>query len=185
MWCCVARVLCLPHHAMRFATRDTFVYRRHMCMFWSQWQSFTDRINSIDIDISHKVQLVELAPSQEHGSFFDEALQKWRELDCTAHFQSFFSDVHTFVRSLPLILLNKEAVIDIILDHLQVPQTMSIPSLLEYVFACEREWSESRDALRDHEQENKNVSDSCSLTRTNALYTHTLTHTHMLSHMCV
>jgi hypothetical protein len=115
----------------------TFVYD------WSQWQSFTDRINSIDIDISHKVQSVELAPSQEHGSFFDEALQKWRELDCTAHFQSFFSDVHTFVRSLPLILLNKEAVIDIILDHLQVPQTMSIPSLLEYVFSCACELNQS------------------------------------------
>ena len=45
-----------------------------------QFQSFTDRINAIDIDVAHRIREVEVSPSDENDSFFNEALNRWREL---------------------------------------------------------------------------------------------------------
>ena len=54
-----------------------------------------------------------------------------RSQDCTASFHAFSRDCYTFVRSLPMLLLNKDTVVDILLDHLLMPNSTSLEALLD------------------------------------------------------
>ena len=56
------------------------LFRPHSFICAPQFQSFTDRINAIDIDVAHRIREVEVSPSDENDSFFNEALNRWREL---------------------------------------------------------------------------------------------------------
>lgn len=105
------------------------------CLHSIQRRGFEDRINEIDIDVFHKVQRVfdqeELERSQ-NATYFGEALGKWCMINKKPKFQEFAREVAPYKKSLPILLYNKDKVLQIIVKHLRVydPETKE---LLEYV----------------------------------------------------
>lgn len=97
-----------------------------------KFQSFTERINSINVDIARKITS-EIDEANTDSSYFEEGLEKWRELDCTNEFQTFYFQVRNLCKSLPMLLLNKEKIVEILLDNLK-DRNESTNSILSYGF---------------------------------------------------
>lgn len=69
----------------------------------------------------------------QHGSFFYEALDEWKDLNLTRNFRDFAKEITPLVKSLPSIIYHKEQIISILEKHLKVKDSMALDGLLEYV----------------------------------------------------
>lgn len=56
----------------------------------------------------------------------------WSELNCTLHFTHFRREVDQYTGSLGILLYNKEKVVDVLLRHLEVPNSLALEPLLKY-----------------------------------------------------
>jgi U3 small nucleolar RNA-associated protein 20 len=76
-----------------------------------QFQSFGERLKKLNVDVFHRVGTFELAPDQETSSFFRESLDEWTDLDCTAQFSAFATEVWPLCDSLALVVFNRQKVL--------------------------------------------------------------------------
>ncbi|KAJ2554755.1 U3 snoRNP protein, partial [Coemansia sp. RSA 1933] len=53
-----------------------------------RFKSFKQRIDDIEINVSRRI-VRDFDEPEEHGSYFEEALNKWSELNCTKDFTEF------------------------------------------------------------------------------------------------
>jgi U3 small nucleolar RNA-associated protein 20 len=95
-----------------------------------QYQSFKTRVEHIKIDVVHRVKRYEEDPD-EHGSYFNEALEEWKEKNLTTHFSLFVRDIQMYVKTLPSILYHKERLVACIEKHLQVPDSLALDAILD------------------------------------------------------
>jgi len=65
------------------------------------------------------------------GSFFQESLESWKELNLTRHFAIFVREVSEYCHSLPQLLYHKEKVVEILEKHLKVEDSLALEPLLE------------------------------------------------------
>ena len=103
-----------------------------------RFKGFSERIAAIKIDVTHRVQRSSETPEDE-DTFFCEALEKWRELNCTLHFQEFSSEVRKYVQSLAQLVHHKNEVIELLKAHLQVPGSLALEPLLDLVVQLARD----------------------------------------------
>ncbi|KAL6072065.1 U3 snoRNP protein [Balamuthia mandrillaris] len=103
-----------------------------------KFQSFTERIKHIDVDVFHKVEPVELAP-QQADSFFRQQLLEWEELNYTSHFTAFVQEINPLIQSLPQILYNKDRIMSILLAHLSVRDSTARKALLQLTATLARD----------------------------------------------
>lgn len=103
-----------------------------------RFKGFSERIAAIKIDVTHRVQRSSETPEDE-DTFFCEALAKWRELNCTLHFQEFSSEVRKYVQSLAQLVHHKNEVIELLKAHLQVPGSLALEPLLDLVVQLARD----------------------------------------------
>lgn len=103
-----------------------------------RFKGFSERIAAIKIDVTHKIQRSTETPEDE-DTFFCEALSKWTELNCTLHFQDFFSRVKEYVQSLAQLVHHKEQVIELLKVHLQIRGSLALQSLLDLVVHLARD----------------------------------------------
>lgn len=82
------------------------------------------------MDVVRRSRLVEDEPD-EHGSFFYEALESWKDLNMTRHFKNFIKEITPLVKSLPSIIHHKDTIVDILEKHLKVKDSMAYDGLLE------------------------------------------------------
>ncbi|XP_004349859.1 hypothetical protein CAOG_01339 [Capsaspora owczarzaki ATCC 30864] len=106
-----------------------------------RFQSFNERIKKVSINVAHRVGAVAVEP-EAGGSFFNEALMKWRELDCTREFVTFTNKVYPLVQTLHQLLFHKDAVIDALLVHLAEPNCAALPALLDLLAQLARDLRE-------------------------------------------
>lgn len=97
----------------------------------SKFESFNDRIQHIQIDVTHKIKRDENAALQTTDCFFREAIKKWKEMNGTRHFSLFLVDIRPFAQSLPQLLHHKSQVVDVLLKHLSVVDTGAYEPLLK------------------------------------------------------
>eukprot|EP01133_Synstelium_polycarpum_P011979 gene11979-13982_t len=104
-----------------------------------RFQNFNDKISSIDINIFNKVgdQVIEL--TNDNDTYFYQTLTVWKELNKTLHFGKFVSNLGRAPATLPELLLLKDKVINIIKNHLSVPNTMALKPLLSILAALSRD----------------------------------------------
>ncbi|KAH8554731.1 armadillo-type protein [Umbelopsis sp. PMI_123] len=95
-----------------------------------KYQSFKTRVEHIKIDVVHRVKRYEEDPD-EHGSYFNEALEEWKEKNLTTHFTLFVRDIQMYVKTLPSILYHKERLVACIEKHLQVPDSLALDAILD------------------------------------------------------
>ncbi|KAL1915418.1 uncharacterized protein VTP21DRAFT_6876 [Calcarisporiella thermophila] len=97
-----------------------------------KYQSFKTRVESLKIDVVHRVRRKDDDP-EEFGSYFNEALQEWKELNLTQHFVRFVREIEKYSQSLAMILYHKEKIVDVLERHIQVPDSLAIEPLLDLV----------------------------------------------------
>lgn len=95
-----------------------------------KYQSFKSRVEHIKIDVVHRVKRYEDEPD-EFGSYFNEALEEWKEKNLTTHFSLFVRDIQKYVKTLPSILYHKERLIESIEKHLLVQDSLALEPLLD------------------------------------------------------
>ena len=104
------------------------------------WKGFNDRVAAIKVNIFRDFNNPTAAsssttatPTTPTFSYTHEALMRWQEFDVTKHFAAVLAELAPKVRSLPLILHHKDAICDILLKHLAVPNSTALRPLLEFV----------------------------------------------------
>lgn len=82
------------------------------------------------MDVVRRSQTVDDEPD-EHGSFFYEALEEWKDLNLTRNFKDFHKEIRPLVKSLPSIIYHKDQIVDILEKHLKVKDSLALDGLLE------------------------------------------------------
>ena len=76
---------------------------------------------------------MDLVPTVESDSFFHQDLLQWQELNCTSHFTQFVAAVSPFVQSLAQVLFHKGKIVELLLEHLRVKDSLALRPLLQCV----------------------------------------------------
>ena len=102
-----------------------------------RFQSFTERISRIKIDVGHRLGLVETF-SEDAETFFYQGLQRWIDLNCTEDISAFTRQVHK-VQTLNQLVHHQNLVIDSLKSHLQVRNSIALLPLLDLLVQIARD----------------------------------------------
>lgn len=103
-----------------------------------KFQGFSERIANIKIDVSHRVEKTSSEP-EETETFCNEAVDKWKELHCTVHFQDFVKEVAPLVQTLAQLVHHDEQIISALKKHLLVDDSLALEPLLDFVVQLARD----------------------------------------------
>lgn len=104
-----------------------------------KFQSFSQRIAKIKIDVVHKIGEAREVPDEEQDTFFRESLSKWSELNCTQDFVHFYKSVKALVQNLKQLLFYKDKVFEILCDHLSQRNSACLDALLDLMAQLTRD----------------------------------------------
>ena len=96
-----------------------------------KFQSFTQRVASIKIDVVHRIGESREVPDEEQDTFFRENLAKLSELNCTQDFVDFHKEVQGLVQDLKQLLFYKDEVLEILCRHLSNIKSTCLDALLD------------------------------------------------------
>ncbi|XP_067947178.1 small subunit processome component 20 homolog [Watersipora subatra] len=103
-----------------------------------RFQPFSERIQSISVDVSRKIEKRTEVPEDEE-TFFAEGLLKWRDLDQTAHFTKFYQSVEGCADTFAQLVYNEKKVVESLVEHLGVKDSMALEALLDLVVHLARD----------------------------------------------
>ncbi|KFB50890.1 AGAP005033-PA-like protein [Anopheles sinensis] len=114
--------------------------KKHTASNKFHFQSFRDRIKEIDVrrGALYRVETDYELPETEEGTYFHQALKKWSVQNLTSEyvkFQSGFKESFT----LPLLLFNKDAIVEHLVECLQQTTDSALQPLLELVVALAKD----------------------------------------------
>lgn len=112
---------------------------RHKETNTNRFVPFNERLDSINVDVFHRIgHRYEEQNDEEIESFFSTAVEKWNDLNCSKGWEEFRSNVEG-VRTLAQVVLLKEKLAKILLEHLQKKDPLTVQALLEIVVALARD----------------------------------------------
>ena len=65
------------------------------------------------------------------GSFFNDALEEWKELNLSAAFVRFGLDVRNYCQTLPQLLYHKDQVVELLIKNLSEANVLSLEPVLD------------------------------------------------------
>ncbi|KAG0221648.1 armadillo-type protein [Mortierella sp. GBAus27b] len=95
-----------------------------------KYQSFSARVSQLKIKITRQVGVKD-SGTVATGSFFNDALEEWKELNLSAPFVRFALDVRNYCQTLPQLLYHKEHVVDLIIQNLNQGNALSLEPILD------------------------------------------------------
>ncbi|KAI9002646.1 armadillo-type protein [Gaertneriomyces semiglobifer] len=95
-----------------------------------RFQSFRERVKTVNIDVVHRITRQD-EPEEEQFSYFKDGIDKWTELNCTAHFSLFLRDVKPYSQSLVQVLYHKAKIVPILIEHFATPGSLAYEPLLD------------------------------------------------------
>ena len=101
-----------------------------------QFQTFAERLNSVNVDIVHRLDLKRNLVTDETDTFFFECLEKWVDLNCTEGYTLFCRQLGHEVQSLGQLLLNQERITSLLIEKIDKENVLFLEPILEYVFFC-------------------------------------------------
>ena len=104
--------------------------------FGLQFQTFAERLNSVNVDIVHRLDLKRNLVPDETDTFFFECLEKWVDLNCTEGYTLFCRQLGHEVQSLGQLLLNQERITSLLIEKIDKENVLFLEPILEYVFFC-------------------------------------------------
>ncbi|KAM9311073.1 small subunit processome component 20 homolog [Gastrophryne carolinensis] len=103
-----------------------------------KFQTFSERLANVNIDIIHRIDRTE-SYSEDVETYFYEGLQKWRELNLTANFVTFFREVSNKCQSFHLLVYHQNTIVQSLKTHLQVKNSLAYQPLLDLVVQLARD----------------------------------------------
>ncbi|XP_075456776.1 small subunit processome component 20 homolog [Ascaphus truei] len=100
--------------------------------------TFSERLANVNIDIIHRIDRTE-SSSEEVETYFYEGLKKWRELNLTQHFGTFYKEVNSKCQSFHLLVYHQNAIVQSLKTHLQVKNSLAYQPLLDLVVQLSRD----------------------------------------------
>ncbi|KAK5582758.1 hypothetical protein RB653_004344 [Dictyostelium firmibasis] len=104
-----------------------------------RYQSFSEKISKVDINIFNKVGDVLIELEHENDSYFHQSIMTWRELNLTQHYNNFFIHIRKYHNSLPEIIIHKDKIIDILLQHISIKNSTALKPLLSILASLSRD----------------------------------------------
>ncbi|KAF8986162.1 U3 snoRNP protein [Entomortierella lignicola] len=95
-----------------------------------KYQSFNARVNQLKIKITRQVGLKDNGVVTT-GSFFNDALEEWKELNLSAPFVRFGLDVKNYCQTLPQLLYHKDQVVDLLIKNLNEGNVLALEPILD------------------------------------------------------
>ncbi|XP_038874757.1 LOW QUALITY PROTEIN: small subunit processome component 20 homolog [Benincasa hispida] len=102
------------------------------------FQTFSQRVQEIDIDVYRSLDKVKSEPS-EGSCFFRDCLIEWRELNTAEDFISYYEEIIPLVQTLPLVILHKESIFSNLLSRVQIKARLSLEPILRLMAALARD----------------------------------------------
>ncbi|XP_071486938.1 small subunit processome component 20 homolog [Diadema antillarum] len=103
-----------------------------------KFQSFSDQIAHINIDVIHQSKRTESSPKYA-DSFFAEGLAKWKELNCTQDFVNFSHEILGQVQSFAQLVHFEDKIVGALKNHLRVSNSMAYLPLMDLVVQLARD----------------------------------------------
>lgn len=100
--------------------------------------TFSERLANVNIDIIHRIDRIG-SNSGEVETYFYEGLQKWRELNLTQHFVTFYREVCNKCQSFNQLVHHQDMIVQSLKTHLQVKNSLAYQPLLELVVQLARD----------------------------------------------
>ncbi|RZF48294.1 hypothetical protein LSTR_LSTR010257 [Laodelphax striatellus] len=97
---------------------------------------FSTRINNIDIDVFHRVGHRYEENNEEIDTNFYTTYQRWNDLNKSESYRLLKTNIYIgSIQTLPQLVLQKQHVVDVLLDHLSLDNELSLQATLELVVA--------------------------------------------------
>ncbi|KAF9975229.1 U3 snoRNP protein [Actinomortierella ambigua] len=102
-----------------------------------KYQSFNARVSSLKLKITRRVGIKD--ESVENGSYFNTALEGWKELNLSAPFVRFGLEARNYCQTLPQLLYHKDKVVDLLVEHLAEANPLSLEPILDLTVQLARD----------------------------------------------
>ncbi|XP_041354948.1 small subunit processome component 20 homolog [Gigantopelta aegis] len=103
-----------------------------------RFQSFTERISAVNIDVIHKIRHYDDTQGEQE-TYFGEALTLWSELNCTEHFKLFQQEISGQVNTFTQLVHHEDEIVAALKKHLQVARTLAYEPLLDLLVQLARD----------------------------------------------
>ncbi|XP_041442196.1 small subunit processome component 20 homolog isoform X2 [Xenopus laevis] len=103
-----------------------------------KFQTFSERLANVNIDIIHRIDRTE-SFSEVVETYFFEALQRWKELNLTEHYVTFYREVSSKCQSFNLLVYHQNDIVQSLKTHLQVKNSLAYQPLLDLVVQLARD----------------------------------------------
>ncbi|XP_075712813.1 small subunit processome component 20 homolog [Rhinoderma darwinii] len=100
--------------------------------------TFSERLANVNIDIIHRIDRTE-SYSEDVETYFYEGLQKWKDLNLTENFVTFYREVSSKCQSFHLLVYHQHAIVQSLKKHLQVKNSLAYQPLLDLVVQLARD----------------------------------------------
>ncbi|XP_028601568.2 small subunit processome component 20 homolog isoform X2 [Podarcis muralis] len=100
--------------------------------------TFSERLSNVNIDIIHRIDRTG-SYAEEVETYFHEGLEKWRELNLTRHFVTFYRQVVNKCQSFNQLVYYQNDIVQSLKTHLQVKDSLAFQPLLDLVVQLARD----------------------------------------------
>ncbi|KAM4676012.1 small subunit processome component 20 homolog [Discoglossus pictus] len=100
--------------------------------------TFSERLANVNIDIIHRIDRTE-SYSEEVETYFYEGLLKWRDLNLTQNFVTFYREVSRKCQSFHLLVYHQNDIVQSLKTHLKVKNSLAYQPLLDLVVQLARD----------------------------------------------
>ncbi|XP_015276790.1 PREDICTED: small subunit processome component 20 homolog [Gekko japonicus] len=100
--------------------------------------TFSERLNNVNIDIIHRIDRTG-SYAEEVETYFHEGLEKWRELNLTRHFVTFYREVVNKCQSFNQLVYYQKDIVQSLKTHMQVKNSLALQPLLDLVVQLARD----------------------------------------------
>ncbi|KAJ6656317.1 hypothetical protein lerEdw1_003820 [Lerista edwardsae] len=100
--------------------------------------TFSERLSNVNIDIIHRIDRTG-SYAEEVETYFHEGLEKWRELNLTRDFVTFYRQVVNKCQSFNQLVYYQNDIVQSLKTHLQVKNSLAFQPLLDLVVQLARD----------------------------------------------
>ncbi|KAI5213125.1 small subunit processome component 20 homolog [Manis pentadactyla] len=100
--------------------------------------TFAERLGNVNIDIIHRIDRT-ASYEEEVETYFFEGLLKWRELNLTEHFGTFYKEVIDKCQSFNQLVYHQNEIVLSLKTHLQIKNSFAYQPLLDLVVQLARD----------------------------------------------
>ncbi|RXM33406.1 Small subunit processome component 20-like [Acipenser ruthenus] len=100
--------------------------------------TFSERLANVNIDVIHRIDRTG-SYSEEVETYVFEGLTKWRDLNLTEHFVTFFKEVFNKCQSFNQLVFHQSTIVESLKTHLQVKGSLAYQPLLDLVVLLARD----------------------------------------------